>query len=97
MSNNLQTLEKRPLKDWEKIFQQHQFLVLPGYQNSEPSHWQSIWERQFPKQFKRVEQDDWENPMVDQWTKRIDEYVEKAETPVVLIGHSLGSNAAVHW
>lgn len=97
MSNNTMIEKENPTTLWEDVLQQHHFLVLPGYQNSGPGHWQSIWERLHPGKFTRVVQDDWENPMVDQWTRRIDEYVEKAEAPVVLIGHSLGSNAAVHW
>ncbi len=36
-------------------------LVLPGWQNSGPRHWQTLWEQQNPI-FLRVQQRDWEFP-----------------------------------
>ena len=41
-------------------------LILPGYADSEPDHWQSHWERADPA-CRRVVQDDWLEPRLDDW------------------------------
>jgi hypothetical protein len=71
-------------------------LVLPGYQDSGPEHWQSLWERKHPG-FHRVVQRDWEDPERDEWVAALDRAITAAGGPVVLVGHSLGSLTAVHW
>src|SRR5262245_44840222 len=71
-------------------------LVLPGYANSGPAHWQTLWERARPG-FRRVQQRDWEEPRRADWVEAIDRAVVEAGGPVVFAGHSLGSIAAVHW
>ena len=48
-------------------------LLLPGWQNSGPSHWQSLWEHLYG--FTRVEQDDWLWPRRGDWMARLDEVV----------------------
>jgi predicted alpha/beta hydrolase family esterase len=35
-------------------------LILPGWQNSGPDHWQTRWERVYG--YQRVEQHDWMRP-----------------------------------
>ena len=35
-------------------------LIVPGWQDSEPMHWQSLWERKFSAD--RVRQKDWIHP-----------------------------------
>ncbi len=70
-------------------------LVVPGYTNSDPGHWQSRWERKLPTA-RRVEQSDWHAPVRDAWVARLVEAVACAGTPVVLLGHSLGVATIVH-
>ncbi|MCU0566769.1 MAG: alpha/beta hydrolase [Oculatellaceae cyanobacterium Prado106] len=41
-------------------------LTVSGYTNSEPQHWQSLWERSHPE-YRRVEQRDWDNPDRIEW------------------------------
>lgn len=74
------------------------FLTVPGVTNSSAGHWQSLWEKDFPAKFKRIEQDGWDAPVCDDWTGRIEEYVQKhgAEN-VVLVAHSLGCTAVTQW
>ncbi len=69
-------------------------LILPGYDNSGPTHWQSLWERADDRLI-RVQQDDWQNPECAQWARRLDEAIGAAPGDVVLVGHSLGSLLAV--
>lgn len=69
-------------------------VIVPGWQNSGPEHWQARWANSF-KTARRVVQDDWDNPDRDAWTKRIAETVSKTERPVVIVAHSLGVPAVV--
>ena len=71
-------------------------LVLPGWTNSGPLHWQSIWEQEFPA-FRRVQQRDWDAPRREDWVKRISEEVGNARAPIVFAAHSLGCIALAHW
>ncbi|GJF31204.1 alpha/beta hydrolase [Kitasatospora sp. NE20-6] len=71
-------------------------LVLPGYQNSGPAHWQSRWEAAGPG-FVRVRQDDWDHPDPAAWTAALDNAVATAGRPVVLVAHSLGCILVAHW
>jgi len=48
-------------------------LLLPGWQNSDPSHWQSRWESIHGDQ--RVEQHDWMRPLRGDWSARLEEAV----------------------
>jgi prephenate dehydrogenase len=71
-------------------------LVLPGWQNSGPRHWQTLWEQQNPI-FLRVQQRDWEFPHRDWWVERINAEVKQAPAPIVFAAHSLGCIALGHW
>ncbi|MDZ7864994.1 RBBP9/YdeN family alpha/beta hydrolase [Acidovorax sp.] len=70
-------------------------LVLPGWQSSGPTHWQSRWEAQHG--FHRVEQHDWMRPLRGDWTARLEETIVDAPGPVVLVAHSLGCILTAWW
>lgn len=72
-----------------------EILIVPGYTNSGPDHWQSRWERQLSTA-RRVEQASWDEPKRAEWVARIVAEVDRAERPVVLVAHSLGVPAVVH-
>ncbi len=69
-------------------------LVLPGYGDSGPGHWQTLWERRHG--YARVVQDDWERPDVEAWKRRLRAAVARADDPVVLVAHSLGCALVAH-
>ena len=71
------------------------FLILPGWQNSDTSHWQSRWEAKYGD--RRVEQHDWLRPLRGDWSARLEEEVVAAKTPVVLVAHSLGCILVAAW
>jgi prephenate dehydrogenase len=71
-------------------------LVVPGWQNSGPQHWQTLWEQQNPI-FLRVQQRDWDTPHREWWLQRITEEVRHAPPPIVFAAHSLGCIAIAHW
>ena len=71
-------------------------LILPGWLNSGPQHWQSLWERDHPE-FRRVQQKDWETPLREDWVARLDDAVIHCGAPPLLVAHSLGCAAIAHW
>lgn len=75
-------------------------LVLPGWQNSGPQHWQSRWEAIYGDA--RVEQSDWMHPLRGDWMMRLEEAIaalEEAEPApqVALVAHSLGCQLIAAW
>jgi uncharacterized protein len=70
-------------------------LLLPGWQNSGPAHWQSRWEQLFGDH--RVDQDDWMWPKRGDWMSRLEEELLLDETPAVLVAHSLGCQLVAAW
>lgn len=64
-------------------------LIVPGYTNSGPDHWQTRWEEKLSTA-RRVEQAEWSKPVRDDWTATVVKAVNEAEKPVVLVAHSLG-------
>lgn len=71
-------------------------LVLPGWRNSGPEHWQSRWEQLFPA-FRRVQQHNWDTPQREDWIARLDKAIDQCTKPVLLVGHSLGCITIAHW
>lgn len=69
-------------------------LIVPGYKNSGPDHWQSRWEERI-KTARRVEQEEWSKPVVEDWTDRMADAVNNSTKPVVIVAHSLGVATAV--
>jgi predicted alpha/beta hydrolase family esterase len=75
-------------------------LVLPGWQNSGPTHWQSRWEALYGDV--RVEQSDWMHPLRGDWMMRLEEAVadlkaREPQAPVALVAHSLGCHLVAAW
>jgi predicted alpha/beta hydrolase family esterase len=69
-------------------------LIVPGYTNSGPEHWQTRWQSKLSTA-RRVEQAEWSKPVREDWTERVAQAVNEAERPVVLVAHSLGVPAAI--
>ena len=70
-------------------------LILPGYDNSGPEHWQSLWEKTHPD-YRRVQQRSWTAPVCDDWVAALDEALLAASAAPVLVAHSLGCHAIAH-
>lgn len=70
-------------------------LIVPGWLNSGPGHWQTRWERKL-KTARRIEQDDWHAPDKDTWVDNIVAAVGAASRPAVLVAHSLGVIAVAY-
>ncbi len=70
-------------------------ILVPGYTNSGPQHWQSLWQNDMVCQ--RVEQLDWDTPTVVEWTQVLNHQVLSAKSPVVFVAHSLGCLTIAYW
>ena len=71
-------------------------LILPGFGNSDPGHWQSCWEAMNPD-FVRVQQRDWEYPNCEDWVDALEKSASKVEGEMMLVAHSLGCLLVAHW
>ena len=70
-------------------------LLLPGWQNSGPGHWQTRWETVYGDH--RVEQHEWMRPLRGDWSARLEEEVLASPGPVVFAAHSLGCILVAAW
>jgi uncharacterized protein len=71
-------------------------LILPGYGDSGPGHWQTRWEETH-EGFVRVQQRDWNRPACTEWVNTLEESVSRASPDIVLVAHSLGCLLVPHW
>jgi len=70
-------------------------IIVPGWRDSGPGHWQSLWAEQLPGTV-RVKQDDWITPSRNAWVDSITRTILEQPEPVVIAAHSLGCIATVH-
>jgi predicted alpha/beta hydrolase family esterase len=70
-------------------------LIIPGWRNSGPGHWQTLWEAQRPDTT-RVQQDNWVTPTRQAWVGAVSRAVLAQPDPVLLVAHSLGCIVVAH-
>ena len=70
-------------------------VIVPGWRNSGPGHWQSLWAARLPRVL-RVEQEDWMSPLRRPWVQQLSRTIEQAQGEVVVVAHSLGCIATAH-
>ncbi|MBX3341947.1 MAG: alpha/beta hydrolase [Nitrospira sp.] len=71
-------------------------LIVPGIGNSGAQHWQTLWERHHPS-WQRVQQRDWDRPVLAEWLPVLESAVAGFPAPPVLIAHSMGCLLVAHW
>jgi predicted alpha/beta hydrolase family esterase len=71
-------------------------LIVPGFGNSGPAHWQTHWQ-QTDSAFERVMQRDWHHPVCADWVAALESAVSTAGPNVVIVAHSLGCLLVAHW
>ena len=72
-------------------------LILPGWQDSGPKHWQGIWLKKYSNAVK-VEQKDWFNCAKEDWIRGLNDCIEKYKgDEIVLVGHSLACVVIAFW
>lgn len=63
--------------------------IIPGINNSDSNHWQSIWELRYG--FTRVNQSDWDYPQYNDWESNLIENLESDnDKDNIIVAHSLG-------
>lgn len=77
------------------VTQEPTLIIVPGWRDSGPGHWQTLWAEQVPGA-RRVVQDDWMTPLRSAWVRQLEATILQAPGPVVLAAHSLGCMATVH-
>jgi predicted alpha/beta hydrolase family esterase len=70
-------------------------LILPGWKNSGPAHWQSRWETTYG--YERLEQYDWMLPLRGDWIARLEEALLMRREPALLVAHGLGCLLVAAW
>ncbi len=73
-------------------------LVLPGWMDSDATHWQSHWLSRFPGTEKLV-QDSFLNPDLYAWVAALDDRLKakQADELIVLAAHSMGCWLVARW
>jgi predicted alpha/beta hydrolase family esterase len=71
-------------------------LILPGYGNSGPAHWQSLWQDADPT-ILRIDGQNWDQPTRGQWVENLEQTVKRLGPDTVLIAHSLACLQVAHW
>jgi hypothetical protein len=69
-------------------------LIVPGLGGSGADHWQTHLELSFPGST-RIQQDDWDRPVLSAWLARLDECVQDRPGSI-LVAHSLGCILVAH-
>lgn len=70
-------------------------IIVPGWRDSGPGHWQTLWAERLPR-VRRVVQDNWISPVRRAWVDRLSDTILATPGPVVVAAHSLGCITTVH-
>jgi uncharacterized protein len=70
-------------------------LLLPGWLDSGPGHWQTRWETLHGDQ--RVQQSDWLWPKRGDWMARLEDVLLASDETALLAAHSLGCQLVAAW
>lgn len=70
-------------------------VIVPGWRDSGPGHWQSLWAERMQRAV-RVVQDDWVTPHRAAWVGALEKLILAQPGPVVVAAHSLGCITTTH-
>lgn len=70
-------------------------IIVPGWRDSGPGHWQSLWADSLPGVV-RVVQDDWVSPTRRAWVDALAQLILESPGKVVVVAHSLGCITTAH-
>lgn len=71
------------------------FIIVPGWRDSGPGHWQSLWADRLPNA-ERLQQDDWVTPSRQAWVASLTRTIALQASPVIIVAHSLGCITTAH-
>lgn len=74
------------------------FVNVCGLGNAGPELWMTKWEEQFPDQFSRVKQENWDEPEVSTWVMALHYHISSLNhQQIILVGHSMGCATIAHY
>lgn len=85
-----------PVRSYYWHRQEPLVLTVPGFRNSGPEHWQTLWEHK-RGDCRRAELGLWDAPHRNTWVNQLNLAIRRADRPVVLAAHSLGCLAVAWW
>lgn len=71
-------------------------IIIPGYGDSGPDHWQTHWQR-FERDSIRLAPKSFDLPELDDWVAALDAAASRSSATPMLIAHSLGCLLVAHW
>ena len=71
------------------------YIIIPGLNGSNKSHWQSRWENKLD--CIRLEQSNWENPQLVDWLEVLSNVIDNCNEEMILVAHSLGCALVLNW
>ncbi len=78
------------------IVRGHPVLIVPGLNNSDSHHWQTLWQREIPHA-QRIDIAHWEIADLQKWYAGIHAALRDVQQPAILIAHSFGALAAAAY
>ena len=84
-----------PLDHRDNIYSMASIIIVPGWRDSGPGHWQSLWAEQL-SDTERVRQDDLITPSRHTWVASITKAILEQPGPVVIVAYSLGCIATAY-
>jgi pimeloyl-ACP methyl ester carboxylesterase len=73
-----------------------EIIHLPGIGNSGKAHWHTLWEDADPA-IRRFAPTSWDEPDCSDWVAALEKAVCAAQTPPILVAHSLACLLVAHW
>src|SRR5690606_11073043 len=64
-------------------------LIVPGLNNSDENHWQTLWQQTFVRS-RRIDIDNWHQADLEKWRKGIKRALASIGRQSVLVAHSFG-------
>ena len=68
------------------------WVIAPGYEDSRPTHWQSLWQQAWGSDAVRIQVPDWGRPDLAVWTAALREVTRPDD---VVVAHSMGCPTTV--
>ncbi|PUE35845.1 alpha/beta hydrolase [Limnohabitans sp. Jir72] len=66
-------------------------VIVPGWKDSGPGHWQTLWAKRLPGAVRvAMADEDWQRPKQAVWLQAIAKTILAQPGPVVVVAHSLG-------
>ncbi|AYM09342.1 RBBP9/YdeN family alpha/beta hydrolase [Agrobacterium tumefaciens] len=73
-----------------------EIIHLPGIGDSVELHWHTLWEKADPA-IRRFAPTSWDEPDLSDWIAALEKAVGAAQTPPILVAHSLACLLVAHW